>query len=355
MAEQKYCSRAMADPKVQTAMQVKDVFKRYDLAGDGTIAGDDLVAVLTVLGISRSDLDVLLSATPSKGSGLVSYDDFINNLFGVPTNQISIHSTVAGDEVAIALRSQSGVIVQRTTTEVLMKLEDGYELWFDIEDVEGEQVNVHEVAQGGKAKMSGTSGASAEVVDRTTGEIKLRLPGGKEQWVAVEDLEPMADQSPHGLKRGAGAKVVPNSIKARMQQRTTTDAMVLLPNGVLANVGIEDLAERGTAPDPEAEAKLRDIFDTCDISKDGVINKRELIKTLKRDKSVADFFGLQPNIRQEDGSRDQMEIFWQKIDANDDRELCWPEFRAFFLDCMAGNGNLSRLAITAEGKQLALC
>merc|ERR1711871_894498 len=59
------------------------------------------------------------------------------------------------------------------------------------------------------------------------------------------------------------------------------------------------------------EAELRRIFDMCDVNKTGSIDKRELIKALRKHQEVADFFHLPSIIRQEDGSRDEMEAFFQ--------------------------------------------
>jgi len=78
------------------------------------------------------------------------------------------------------------------------------------------------------------------------------------------------------------------------------------------------------------EVGLREVFDRCDQNKDGSINKRELIKILRVDQEVADFFQLPRNIRQEDGSRDSMEKLFQEMDKSGSREVTWEEFRAFF-------------------------
>lgn len=83
-------------------------------------------------------------------------------------------------------------------------------------------------------------------------------------------------------------------------------------------------------PDTPQEQSLREMFDRCDQNKDGTINKRELIKILRIDQEVADFFQLPRNIRQEDGSRDSMEKLFQEMDKDGNREVGWEEFRAFF-------------------------
>jgi len=82
--------------------------------------------------------------------------------------------------------------------------------------------------------------------------------------------------------------------------------------------------------EPTVYAKLMDIFDQCDRSGDGTINKRELIKCCRKNEDVAKFFGLPKKIRQEDGSRDRMEALFQQIDHNADREINMDEFVNFF-------------------------
>lgn len=95
--------------------------------------------------------------------------------------------------------------------------------------------------------------------------------------------------------------------------------------GSQVHVGIKVLVT-GT---PE-EQRLREIFERCDANKDGSLNKRELIKILRVDQEVAEFFELPQQIKQEDGSRDMMERIFQEMDSNSDREVSWDEFRAFF-------------------------
>ncbi|CAE7302867.1 unnamed protein product [Symbiodinium natans] len=75
--------------------------------------------------------------------------------------------------------------------------------------------------------------------------------------------------------------------------------------------------------------KLRAIFDSTDAQRNGMVNKRELIKAIRRDSRMAEFFGLPTEIRQEDGSRDQMEALFQAMDSDSDREITWDEFLAF--------------------------
>merc|ERR1712183_339125 len=75
------------------------------------------------------------------------------------------------------------------------------------------------------------------------------------------------------------------------------------------------------------DAFLRSIFDKWDINGDGQVSKIGLIKLLRTDHEVADLFGLPYHIRQEDGTRDQMEAWFQRIDKDGDRFLTFDEFK----------------------------
>lgn len=318
----------------QTVQMVKDVFARYDQTGEGIITREDLIKLFELLGIT-GDGQILLKEFCETSAEKISYKDFVNKIFGVPTEEVSIHSAMPGDEVAVPLPGQTGTILKRTTTEVQLKLPDGNDVWFDIEDVDGGgPINIHEVAKGGRASLRG--GDRYQIVDRQTCAVKLRYPDGREVWHEVEDLDDEAEQSSLVALVGSAAKVAPKTMRARVRDRTTTDALVVLPNGVEVWRAIDELSPTAVAPNVAAATRLKEIFDQVDTSRDGCINKRELIKICRSDSSIADFFGLATVIRQEDGSRDNMERLFQAIDTDSDRQLSWAEFRSFFLECRAG-------------------
>jgi hypothetical protein len=95
--------------------------------------------------------------------------------------------------------------------------------------------------------------------------------------------------------------------------------------------GIVDLAgnsSRATwATDPDSEKKLWEVFQRLDTDGDGVVNKREIVKACRGNSDIAKCLGLPMRIRQEDGSRDLMEYWFQSLDVDDSRELSWDEFR----------------------------
>jgi len=102
------------------------------------------------------------------------------------------------------------------------------------------------------------------------------------------------------------------------------------------------------------ELKINNIFQKMELNGDGTVNKRELIKSLKKDAEVADFLGLPTHIQQEDGSRDAMESFFQQVDKNGDREMDWEEFRSFFEEKAKGKGVSDASAAAAETTVQAL-
>eukprot|EP00930_Biecheleria_cincta_P038037 TRINITY_DN26132_c0_g1_i1.p1 TRINITY_DN26132_c0_g1~~TRINITY_DN26132_c0_g1_i1.p1 ORF type:complete len:2057 (+),score=378.38 TRINITY_DN26132_c0_g1_i1:113-6283(+) len=81
-----------------------------------------------------------------------------------------------------------------------------------------------------------------------------------------------------------------------------------------------------------AEEQLLEIFKKCDPQDNGTINKRELIKIVRKEKSVSEFFGIPSD---GDGARERIEGLFQAIDADQDREITWDEFLLFYQSFVA--------------------
>eukprot|EP00443_Scrippsiella_acuminata_P003224 CAMPEP_0115253634 /NCGR_PEP_ID=MMETSP0270-20121206/44775_1 /TAXON_ID=71861 /ORGANISM="Scrippsiella trochoidea, Strain CCMP3099" /LENGTH=307 /DNA_ID=CAMNT_0002669149 /DNA_START=35 /DNA_END=954 /DNA_ORIENTATION=+ len=77
--------------------------------------------------------------------------------------------------------------------------------------------------------------------------------------------------------------------------------------------------------------RLGDIFAECDRDGNGAVNKRELIQACRSSPEIAEFWGLPSVIQQEDGSRDAMELIFQEIDGDADRQITWTEFLDYHL------------------------
>jgi hypothetical protein len=80
----------------------------------------------------------------------------------------------------------------------------------------------------------------------------------------------------------------------------------------------------------DIEVKFRKIFRQCDVSRSGGFNECELIMSCSRNRDVANFFGLPQNMRAEDGSLEMATRMFHAIDSDQDHEITWEEFRAFF-------------------------
>lgn len=79
-----------------------------------------------------------------------------------------------------------------------------------------------------------------------------------------------------------------------------------------------------------AQQKLQEVFETIDTNKDGLITKAEMIKTLRTRPQIASFLGLPSQIRQGDGSREYMEMFFQKMDLDDSGTLSCDEWHSYW-------------------------
>merc|ERR1712110_943642 len=108
-------------------------------------------------------------------------------------------------------------------------------------------------------------------------------------------------------------------------------AVVSAPTGAISTVSAEmNGSGSGSEIPKDEEEKLREIFDLCDKNSDGNINKRELILACRKSGDVADFFKLPRLIRQEDGSRTDMEALFQSADTDDNREMSWEEMKGWY-------------------------
>lgn len=77
----------------------------------------------------------------------------------------------------------------------------------------------------------------------------------------------------------------------------------------------------------DAEERLLGIFKMCDPQDNGTVNKRELIKIVRKEPAVSEFFGIPPDA---ENARDRIEGLFQAIDYDQDREITWDEFLLFY-------------------------
>jgi hypothetical protein len=112
--------------------------------------------------------------------------------------------------------------------------------------------------------------------------------------------------------------------------REETDLVCALPHDF--RDGKPSAAVNRGAPSRRAAAEqaLTEAFHRVDKDGDGAINRRELILGLRRSPDIAALLVLPGKVRQEDGSRDAVEAFFQTIDADSDNELTLQELLAHF-------------------------
>ena len=69
------------------------------------------------------------------------------------------------------------------------------------------------------------------------------------------------------------------------------------------------------------------MFKKLDANGDGKVSKAEFIQALRRnDTGVNQLFGLGSTVRQEDQSRKDFELVYQKIDRDESKSIEWEEF-----------------------------
>lgn len=106
------------------------------------------------------------------------------------------------------------------------------------------------------------------------------------------------------------AKESTKQIRADVKKHEKQEAAFkLLISKECAETPAEDEPDAKSEEGPSAAEK---VFEILDRTSSGTVNKRDFIKGLAND-LVSSFFALPPKIRQEDGSRDDMERVFQKL------------------------------------------
>lgn len=131
-----------------------------------------------------------------------------------------------------------------------------------------------------------------------------------------------------------------SAIESQVGHAAEQDFISLAPVGEQLSLAMpmdsEPASEDEALPGQMLEKRLRQIFEQCvgappEAGGPLTLNKRKLIKLCREDHTIAAFFRLPQQIRQEDGSRDAFEKEFQGIDTNNDREIDWEEFKAFYM------------------------
>mmetsp|Transcript_22611 Transcript_22611/g.43938 ORF Transcript_22611/g.43938 Transcript_22611/m.43938 type:complete len:465 (-) Transcript_22611:68-1462(-) len=206
----------------------------------------------------------------------------------------------------------------------------------------GTSVCLHGLAADSLNHLSGT----CEEFDDSKKRWMVRLSTGEVKAVRPHNLlGPGSHVRLHSLADGAfndlqGTCEGFDDVKQRWAVRLGSgEVKAFKPENVKVEVRAEKRPGEESAEPPAKRncnrpkiqlAKLRDIFDRCDINQDGRVNKREMIKACRGDEEIARFFEVPTTIRQEDGSRSKLEEIFQEIDQDGDREIRWIELLAYY-------------------------
>lgn len=80
----------------------------------------------------------------------------------------------------------------------------------------------------------------------------------------------------------------------------------------------------------DIEVQFRTVFRHLDVARTGAFNETEMIMACGQRADVAGFLGLPQQLKAEDGSLDMATQMFHALDADQDYEVRWEEFRSFF-------------------------
>jgi len=151
------------------------------------------------------------------------------------------HFVLVGSEVRLQ-DGTKGVVKERTTTDLLVKFDDGTEKWFNVEDLSacGILAAARELAQGEEV-VCFKDGAKGRVKECTTTDVLLVMEDGSEVWFPIEDLRQVLPTA-HNLLEGDIVVLVRNGRKGVITCRTTTDVKIRWEDGTEEWVDVEDVA-----------------------------------------------------------------------------------------------------------------
>mmetsp|Transcript_41294 Transcript_41294/g.75342 ORF Transcript_41294/g.75342 Transcript_41294/m.75342 type:complete len:1067 (-) Transcript_41294:66-3266(-) len=153
------------------------------------------------------------------------------------------HDLGKGEEVVRLYDGVRGRVLQRTTTDVFVKLDSGAEVWCGVEDLgqKGVLTAPHDVEEGENVmhRIDRTKGI---VKVRTTTEVCVRREDGTEQWYPIEDMAQLLPHA-HDVREGDYTIRARDGARGTVLQRTTTDVRIKFDNGTEAWEGAEDIAK----------------------------------------------------------------------------------------------------------------
>jgi len=143
--------------------------------------------------------------------------------------------------VTLLTTGKEGTVIKRTTTDILVETRDGKKAWVEVEKVGQDRVAAIDARKGEQVYLR-DDGTPAVIVQKTTTDALLRLPDGKEKWYAIEDIRQDC-MAAVDARVGERATVRDNGTSVIILKKTTTDALVRLPDGKEQWMAIEDLTQ----------------------------------------------------------------------------------------------------------------
>lgn len=200
-----------------------------------------------------------------------------------------------GDEVIRRSDAIRGVVIERTTTDCLMRMDDGKEAWQAIEDLQQEHEQVLTPvgidASDGQEVVDARKGRRGSVKNRTTTDILVLHDDGTEEWYELEGVGRPKSRLPtkNAIAPGAVAPAAPVSRVERKQACPPEDQKKIEanPSPMKDPKGVE--APSPTSPSrsqavssarfTELEEKIRVRNERFKIENEALARENERLKT----------------------------------------------------------------------------
>jgi len=172
------------------------------------------------------------------------------------------NASMKGDEVIDRVTGQKGTVLKRTTTDLLLRHPDGTEAWHGVEDIDQPAMlaAAYNVPKGEAVAVLSMGNAQGIVLQRTTTDVQLRMEDGSEAWYAVEDVAQLLPTA-YDVQKGDEVVKLSDGARGIVQDRSTTDVLLRMEDGTDQWQGLEDVARASAGPaglpPPNASEKVQ--------------------------------------------------------------------------------------------------